>query len=150
MVYLVADDGTGGGIGHAGAPDFGNIEFIGTIPDSLIADQSTGSPTIFTLYDVANALPGGTQNQEYWLALDFSSDNSSAEWVYNANAAGVGTANQLAFTDYYGGAYPIDGTGVAGPFGVVVETPEPTTVALLGGAMAGLGFMRRRKAKTAA
>jgi hypothetical protein len=147
MVYLVADDGTGGAIGHAGAPDFGNIELIGTIPDSLIADQSTGSPTIFTFFNVINALPSGTVNQEYWLTMDFGTDSSSAEWVYNADAAGIGTANQLAFTDLYGGSYPIDGS-IAGPFGVLVETPEPATVALLGGAMAGLGIMRRRKSKT--
>jgi len=145
MVYLVADDGTGGSVGTVGAPDFGNIELIGTISDSMIADESTGTPSVFTFYNVANALSGGTLDQEYWITLDFSSDSSSAEWVYNSDATGIGTDNQLAFTDAVGGTYPIDGSTGAGPFGLIVNTPEPATVALLGGAMAGLGFLRRRR-----
>jgi hypothetical protein len=148
MVYLAADDGSGGGVGTAGAPDLGNIELIGTIPDSMIADESTVTPSVITFFDVANALSTGTADQEYWVILDFSSKDSSAEWIYNADATGIGTDNQIAFTSAYGGTYPIDGSAGPGAFALMVNTPEPATVALLGSAMAGLGFLRRRRKKT--
>ena len=150
MVYLVADDGSGGKNGTAGAPDLGNIELIGSIPDSMIADELTGTPSTYTFNNVANALPGGTADEEYWVVMDFSSDNSSAEWVYNADDTGIGTADQLGYTDVI--RRHLSDRWQRGPWRLrlAVNTPEPATVALLGGAMAALGFLRRRRNKTAA
>ncbi len=148
LVFLAADDGSGGKVGTAGAPDLGNIELIGTIRDSMIADELTGNPSVITFSKVANALSDGTADQEYWVVLDFGTENSSAEWIFNTDATGIGTDNQGAFTDVSGVIFPIDGSGGPGAFSLAVNTPEPATVALLGGAMAGLGFMRRRRNKT--
>lgn len=145
MVYLVADDGTGNANGVAGAPDFGNIQLIGKIADSLISNEDTGIPSIFTFTDVANTLAASTQNDEYWIVIDFGTYASSAEWVYNSDASGIGTSYQAAYSDANGGVYPTNGTGFAGPFALEVNTPEPASIALLGGALVGIGFLRRRK-----
>jgi hypothetical protein len=146
LVYLFGDSGSAGTPGVATGPDFANMSPIGIIPDSALNETTTGVPTLVTLADISTFLPNGTVNDEYWIGLDFVSDNSSGEWVYNTDATGVGTAGQSAYTDNIGDIYALDGS-VQGAFGVIVNTPEPMTVALLGGALTGLGVFRSRRKK---
>jgi hypothetical protein len=132
LVYLVA--GSGGTEGIASTPDFANQALIGTIFDTSLA---TGLVSV--------TLPGflhiATNNDVYWIAVDFN--NSSADWWYNADGGGIGTANQL---------YSIDGAlvdlSLSTPYEMMVDTPEPATIAILGGGLAGLGYFRRRRAAT--
>lgn len=140
MVYLVADDGSGGADGVAGAPDFTTVVLIGSIDDASL--NSIGTPTYVTLGGFANTVT--TQNNEYWITLDAT--NSSAEWIYNTDDSGIGTANQASASDG-NGLYPDDGSlsmGV-GAFALTVDAPEPTSLALVGAALTGFGYFRRRR-----
>jgi PEP-CTERM motif len=135
MVYLVPDSG-GGTEGIASTPDFADQVLIGSILDTSLA---TGAASV--------TLPGflhiPTMNDVYWIAVDLS--GSSADLWYNADGPGFGTANQL---------FSNDGTladlSLAGAYEMTVDTPEPATIAILGGGLAGLGYFRRRRAANGA
>ena len=147
MVYLVADSGSGSGIGVAGTPNFSAQTLLGIILGSALtgSDQLFGinfSPILSSTYAVNNT------NQEYWIALSFT-PGSAATWDYGS-ATPVGYAGQSVY-----GTGGILGTvedmivdpnpdNSAGSYTMVVDTPEPASLALLGGGLAGLGYVRRR------
>jgi hypothetical protein len=134
MVYLVPD--SGGTEGIASTPDFANQVLIGSILDTSLA-TGLGSVTLPGFLHIP------TNNDVYWIAVDLS--NSSADLWYNADGPGFGTANQL---------FSIDGTlvdlSLANAYEMTVDTPEPATIAILGGGLAGLGYFRRRRAANGA
>ena len=153
LVYLVADNGSGGGSGLAGMPTYNggntfagytNASLIGTIADSSLATSGVGSSLISLNVSSAAeaAVAATTKNNEYWIALVGSS--SSFDWAYNGNANGVGTAGQSFFNNYGGTLGTVSDT--AGPYQFQVSTPEPTTLAIMGVGLAGIGYFRRRHA----
>lgn len=139
MVYLVPDDGSGSGPGVAGNPYFSIAIEIGSIADSSLSAAADGNPTLVSISGIVNTL--SSSNNEYWIALDAT--NSSAEWVYNADDAGVGTADQSSYSDY-NSLYPDNGSFGPGAFAMIVDTPEPASLTLLGGGLVGLGYWRRK------
>jgi hypothetical protein len=139
MVYLVPDDGSGAGNGVAGNPYFSGAIEIGSIEDSSMSATADANPSFLTLSGTLSTLD--STNNEYWIALDAS--NSSAEWVYNVDDAGIGTADQSSYSDY-NGLYPDDGSFGPGAFAMIVDTPEPASLTLLGGGLVGLGYWRRK------
>ena len=149
-VYIVPDDGTGGGLGKAGSPTYtpGGATFtaftgaqqVGTILDSSL----TSSPQAVTVKIAPNTPTVSTSDGEYWVGLVYSG-SSSAQWYFNSDGSGIGTANQADFNSNGGlGSFPV----TTGAYEMAVETPEPASIAIVGGGLAGLGFFRRRAQKT--
>jgi hypothetical protein len=146
LVYLVPDSDSGQFLGVASLSTFTPI---GTIMDSSLADSWSWA-SLNSLSGFAN--PSLSSNGEYWIVLDAT--GSSAEWYFNANGSGVGTTNQYSYTDTSGqyldsGLTLVNGSFVGGAFAATVDTPEPATLALLGGGVAGLGYIRRRNTQKA-
>jgi hypothetical protein len=139
LVYLVPDTGTGA---FADVPSLSSGNLIGTIRDSAMADTADGLTSLISLTHFSN--PRTASDGMYWVALDAT--NSSVEWSYNADASGLGTANQFSFSDA-NDQYSDDGSTGLGAFAMIVDAPEPATLALLGGGLAGLGYIRRRNNK---
>ena len=152
IVYLVPDNGSGGSLGVAGSPTFAgsytSAVQLGTIADNSLALAGSGS-TLVTLnvsYATDLAVAANTHDKEYWVAL-VPSGTSSVDWLFNDNGAGVGTTNQLFFNNNGGtlGTLP-DSDGA---YEMLVDTPEPGTLALFGSGLASIGYFRRRGAKKA-
>jgi hypothetical protein len=150
-VYIVPDDGTGGSVGTAGSPTYtpGGATFsaftgaqqVGTIQDSSLST----SPGAVTVKIAPNTPAISTSDGEYWVGLVYSG-SSSARWYFNSDGSGIGTANQADFNSNGGlGSFPV----TTGAYEMVVETPEPASIAIVAGGLAGLGFFRRRTQKTA-
>lgn len=146
LVFLTGDDQSNGTA--PGMPDAGNMAMIGTIPDSLLNSVSSGSMTEYTLQS-SNFLLTPTVNNEYWVVLDFADGGSTAEWVLNSDNSGLGVTNQYAW-DNAQGSYVANGSvSGQGAYQMVVDTPEPATLAMLGFALTGLGMARRRNRRAA-
>ncbi len=144
-IYLVADDGSSNTNGQSGLPtiednsgnftSFAGAQLIGTVTDkSLTSNFSLVSfwvkPTIVT------------QDQEYWVVAQ-SSGNSSFAWALANDASGVGTAGQAYFNDY-SGSNLLPAADDSGGYQLVVQTPEPAAIAILGGALVSFGIFRRK------
>jgi hypothetical protein len=166
VIYLVADDGTGGSPGIAGSPTFTSGSpfptfgsFTGALVLATINDSAlTAAPQLVTV-----SLPSAfaSTNDEYWIALVEGRD-SSIEWSYSDGASGadptwVGQSsfffNTTGTSDYSGfGANTVSDIagleGGFGPYALLVTVPEPMSIALLGAGIAGLGFVRRRGQKS--
>lgn len=141
MVYLVPDNGAGGSVGVAGAPvtvSPANTELIGTISDS----QLSPTPSLTKIYFTPSSTSLATANQEYWIEL-IESDTSNATWEYGGGGSFVGSAGQENVDSYYS-TPALDGGGV---YDMIVSTPEPASLAILGVGLAALGQIRRRGAK---
>jgi hypothetical protein len=149
-VYIVPDNGAGSGLGKAGSPTYSTVvgggftaftgaQQVGTILDSSL----TSSPSAVTVNIAASTPAVNTLDGEYWVGLVYPG-SSSANWYFNSDGSGIGTANQANFNSD-GGLGPFSLSG--GAFEMVVDTPEPASIAILGGGLAGLGFFRCRAAK---
>ena len=148
-VYLVPDDGTGVGVGVAGDPtsvgtgatfSFTGATLLGTISES----ELTVDPTDFTVWTSTGVAAG-----VYWVGL-VADNSSAAAWWYNfPNPTGaIGSAGQYGF-DQSIDASPTMFPFAAGSYEMIVEAPEPTSLALLGVSLAGVGIISRRRKRVA-
>lgn len=159
-IYLVPN--TGGAPGVAGSPAVtlsgGNfVSFSGADLIGKLADASLATTAGQVTFNISPALAASlsTTNAEYWIGL-VPSNSSSLEWYYGAASNGIGETNQENFyantATGGGGTGLASDTGVAStsaPYDMIVDTPEPASLAILGGGLAGLGYFRRRGAKKA-
>jgi hypothetical protein len=163
MVYLVPDDASGGSLGLGGMPtistdnngnflSFSGATLIGSVSDSAIS----GSGTLVS-FNIPAGAASATANafQEYWIGVVLSG-TSTIQWDYGSSSDGIGETNQasfFAFTTDGGGGYGTigDTTGLdnSPAYDLIVSTPEPTTIALLGAGLAGIGFSRRKVSRKA-
>jgi hypothetical protein len=157
MVYLLPDNGSGFPNYTTSTDIYGNTistfvggTLIGVIPDSTLSQQSA-----LVTVDTDVVLAAGS----YWIGLATSllpglSDpppqivyGSGQWWWSNPDASDPVTQNFNAIGSP--GPFAVGGdpllTNNPGDYELVVSTPEPATVALLGGAMAGLGLLRKRR-----
>jgi hypothetical protein len=141
MVYLVPDNGTGGSPGVAGNPGpLQDAALLTTISDSSLSVD----PSLVTINlsgSVASSV--STENDEYWVWLQYS-DGSSTLWSYgDSDIGGIGLTGQGNVDE----SFPTNNPDSDGVYDMVVDTPEPASLAILGGGLAGLGYLRRRKVK---
>ena len=131
---------------------FTNDTVLGTIANSSL----TQTPSLVTITpDVA--LAAGT----YWIGTETSllptsiddpvnGTYGSGQWWWTNTDPSV--PETLNFNSIGGeGPFAVGGVAKPGAYELIVEatvaTPEPTTIAVLGGGLAGLGYFRRRKPK---
>jgi hypothetical protein len=157
LVFLVPDQG--GTPMSSGLTLASSKISLGTIADSILPVGLTGCSIsqCNTTLNISQYVPAG----QYWLALVNGTDTrnggsvdalaSLAAWWTNGNGSGTGTAGESN-----GHVQALDGTFhivldalSTASFEAQVQAPEPTSLALLGAGLAGLGFRLRRKKKSA-
>jgi len=150
-IWLVPDNGSGSPTFTQSGNTFTgfgpNAVELGTVLDS----QLTSTPSLFTV-PVGASVPA-TTGGEYWIGVEVGS--STIQWAFNySSPLNVGVVGQSSFYFNTGDGGPV-GIGITvpnndpyGPYAMIVSTPEPMSLALLGVGMAGLGFVRRRSAKS--
>jgi hypothetical protein len=130
------------------------IGSLGTINESLLPDVTTNGGIFqqvsLSLANLAASLTDGT---EYWVLLE-PQTNSELIWGSNGSVApsDVGATSEYSYSSAFGtpdSSYANNNGQGIGPFDMIVSTPEPTTAALLGVGLAGLGYARRRVARKA-
>ncbi len=159
LVYLVPNQGSGSSV----LPSSMGLTLNGAVKLGTILDSSIGSsaaPTNVSI-NVFDQLTGGT----YWIALVNGSDTtnggtnintSPAMWWRAGDLIGIDVGNNVGNTDaglYNAHVAPdtlVLKNATNGAFEMQIDTPEPTSLALLGAGLTGLGFLRRRWAKKAA
>jgi PEP-CTERM motif len=102
---------------------------------------------------LASAFP----NDDYWVAVVLNAQSSINWWYGTVDRTGnIGEAGQASYYAYPaddlgndgGDAIVLNGTSsVGGPYDLIVDTPEPATLAVLGSGLFGLGLLRRRVQK---
>ena len=127
------------------------IRGSGRSPNSSL----TQTPSLVTITDVA--LAAGT----YWIGTETSllptsiddpvnGTYGSGQWWWTNTDPSV--PETLNFNSIGGeGPFAVGGVAKPGAYELIVEatvaTPDTTTIAVLGGGLAGLGYFRRRKPK---
>jgi len=141
MVYLVPDDGSMG-FGNAGAATstgsgatfaFTGAQLLGSISEALLTDE----PANYTL-STSLSISSGV----HWIAAVADND-SEALWWYNQAGVGdaIGSANQRGQDQFFGNFAFADGSYEM----IVQDAPEPASLAILGAALAGVGYFSRRR-----
>lgn len=156
-VNLSAGDNTDGGVIDVGLYSSPGtlISNLGTFSDSQLLNcasssgECTDGGTLVTLSGLSAQL---SDNTTYWIGLVSDATNpTSALWNYNGDDSGVenGTSpitgeyeNQYGYNPDSNGAYIMQiSTTDNGPLG---PTPEPASLALLGGGALVIGLFRRK------
>lgn len=148
----------------SGQATLGAAVAIGTIDASTLTTTPTAvtvvpdSPTL-TATSFANPFSASPPaNGEYYLLLNLSNttgdetgpnSTDGINWSYNAADTGVNSEGQFSYSDAAGAYNDATGGTPPGAFELQVDAPEPASIAILGAAMAGLGYVRRRVAKKA-
>jgi hypothetical protein len=150
-VFLVPDNGTGS-LGVAGSPtaafssgvfsSFTGAQLLGSIQDSSLATTGSGA----TLVSLAVSPAITSPNNEYWVGL-VPGSGSSADWYFGSANDGLGVAGQSNFfANTAGGSTTQTNASLVGggPYDLIVSTPEPASLSILGVGLAGIGYFRRR------
>jgi hypothetical protein len=131
----------------AGITSFTDQTVLGTIQDNSLSQISS----LVTL-DTNIPLAAGT----YWIGTETAllttpvdgEDYGSGQWWWTnpdpsvPDTLNFNTANSI-------GSFAVGGVANPGAYELIINTPEPMTIAILGVGLAGLGYIQRRKARKA-
>jgi hypothetical protein len=99
-----------------------------------------------TLVSLAVSPAITSPNNEYWVGL-VPGSGSSADWYFGSANDGLGVAGQSNFFANTGGGSTTQTNASlvgGGPYDLIVSTPEPASLSILGVGLAGIGYFRRR------
>jgi hypothetical protein len=132
-----------------GVPDLNLSDAIfssGSISDNLVSPDANGYWALSFTPNVA--ITAGTQ---YWTVIRDAggATATNVNWLY-ANVSDNAGTDSLPTEYFYTAGGPANVNG-SNPYVMSVQdAPEPTTIAVLGASLAGLGLVRRRRAARAA